>query len=106
VLPGNPQHRDQPAPPRRDHEITFALQGITGDRTRALVFACETEITNGFSGPVPPGGPLTAGNEKDAVRQTAMACRFTVRIALGTWRSWTGKSSVSKPPDRETHRAG
>ena len=27
-------------------------QGITGDRTRALVFACETEITNGFSGPV------------------------------------------------------
>jgi hypothetical protein len=52
VLPGNPQHRDQPAPPRRDRKITFALQGITGDRTRALVFACETEITNGFSGPV------------------------------------------------------
>ena len=31
-LPGNPHHRDQPAPPRRDHEITVALRRIAGDR--------------------------------------------------------------------------
>lgn len=36
----------------------------------ALVFPCETEITNDFPDH-PPDGPLTAGNEKDAANQTA-----------------------------------
>ena len=39
-------------------------------RSRLLVFPCETEITNGFSRSR-PDGPLTAGNEKDAAKQTA-----------------------------------
>jgi hypothetical protein len=66
-------------PGRRD--CGFALQRITGDRTRALVFSSsprETEITNGFSRSR-PDGPLTAGNEKDAAKQTAddlPLCRF------------------------------
>ena len=63
--------------PRRDHEITFALQRITGDRARALVFPGETEITNDFPGPVPRRPAHRRPRKGCGKAKPRMACRFT-----------------------------
>jgi len=72
---GNRTSTPPPAPPgatRRGRSRPWSARSTPSSRG-ALVFPCETEITNGFSDPVPggmPGGPLTAGRGKDAARKT------------------------------------
>jgi len=46
-----------------------------------------------------PGGPLTAGRERTRPGKPRIACRFTVRIALGAWRS-TGSGETGPAPAR------
>jgi len=60
--------------------------------------------------PVPcPGGPPGARREKGCgPANPRIACRFTVRIAVGTWRSRAGKSPVpaATGPGRSPGRPG
>ena len=104
--------------------LVRAVDGILGtyNRTRALVFPGETEITNNV---LPCETEITnnlfrsrarrpahAGNEKDVAKQTADGLLLYRLDPLDTWRSRTGKSSVSaatgsrKPPRLARSRPG
>jgi hypothetical protein len=76
--------------------LVRAVDGILGtyNRTRALVFPCETEITNNLFRSR-ARRPAHAGNEKDVAKQTADGLLLYRLDPLDTWRSRTGKSSVS-----------